>query len=386
MPLYDLSEFLKLSSALNYNLSAASFNRYNVMMYMIGGKRLSASEKKDREYKASVMETLSYLFNAYSHKRRQLGPMAVLHPLRSAALLAHVNDHLTLLDLLTALLHDVLEDVGPAGFDTGQWRVMEVQLDALLGRLGPKNEKALMARLLPLTRRPDESYYQYIGRLLAHSTDFPAVVPVKLADRLDNTLDMRIALTDPLEGVDFFEIVFQILFVNNYPGYAPEMIHTPATAINGAKRLYQLFKNAVLLSLIRQNADFSASPPTQILFQAVADASLKEAQRNLIHVIGFHFKDVAAQRLLLQETMEYCYSGRSDLATKPDGKRLLDGLFATYFAPNASEARNTRLDQLYLNKPLTFEAAIAFVVIFISFKNNPRYFVQGISAEGISPR
>jgi hypothetical protein len=54
--------------------------------------------------------------------------------------------------------------------------------------------------------------------------------------------------------------------------------------------------------------------------------------------------------------------------------------------PDTSHIRHARLDQLYLNKPLAFEAAIAFVVIFLSFKNNPRFFVQGISAEGISPR
>ena len=49
MAQYDLTEFLKLSSVLNYNLSAASLNRYNVMMYIIGGKTLDRGVKKDRE-------------------------------------------------------------------------------------------------------------------------------------------------------------------------------------------------------------------------------------------------------------------------------------------------------------------------------------------------
>ncbi|MGD8522603.1 MAG: hypothetical protein PVF56_15755, partial [Desulfobacterales bacterium] len=72
MPLYDLTEFLKLSSVLNYNLSAASLNRYNVMMYLIGGKRLDRDGTKDREKKVILMEALGYLFEAYSQKRRRL--------------------------------------------------------------------------------------------------------------------------------------------------------------------------------------------------------------------------------------------------------------------------------------------------------------------------
>ena len=85
MPLYDLTEFLKLSSVLNYNLSAASLNRYNVMLYIIGGKTLDRSASKDKHKKSLLMEALRYLFSAYHQKRRHLGPMAVLHPLRATA-------------------------------------------------------------------------------------------------------------------------------------------------------------------------------------------------------------------------------------------------------------------------------------------------------------
>ena len=40
MSLYDLTEFLKLSSVLNYNLSAASLNRYNLLLFILGDKPL----------------------------------------------------------------------------------------------------------------------------------------------------------------------------------------------------------------------------------------------------------------------------------------------------------------------------------------------------------
>jgi len=386
MPLFDLTEFFKLSSALNYNLSAASLNRYNVLMYIIGDKRLDGDEKKDREQKSILMEALGYLFNVYSQKRRRLGPMAVLHPLRAAALFTRSLDSVNMVDLLTLLFHDVLEDIKPADYNIQEWKSMESQLYRLLERMENEDESRLETRLMSLTRVENESYYQYIGRLLDNTQNFPEIVQVKLADRLDNTLDMRIDLEDPLARIDFFETVFQIMFVNNYPGYKPKMEHAPATAMNGARRLYQLFKNAVLLSLIRQLVPAASRREVRNLFDALSEAGLKEAQRTLIHLISYHVKDLHTVRSLVLEAMQYCYSGRSDLVTMPDGSQLLDGLFSTYFGNKAKKTRHQQLDILYQNKPLMLEASVAFLVIFLSFLNDETFYIRGISAEGIEPR
>ena len=102
MSLYDLSDFFRLSSALNYNLSAESLNRYNVLMFLIGGKPLDSDEEKDRSKKNILMEALNYLFNAYQQKRRRLGPMAVLHPLRSTVLLVRSLKNPKMIDILTS--------------------------------------------------------------------------------------------------------------------------------------------------------------------------------------------------------------------------------------------------------------------------------------------
>jgi hypothetical protein len=222
--------------------------------------------------------------------------------------------------------------------------------------------------------------------MLECSSRFPDVVEAKLADRLDNTLDMRVDLEDPLVGIDSFQNIFQLLFVNNYPGYVPRSEHPPSSVMNGARRLYQLFKNAVLLSLIRQLAPASDRRARKILFDAIAEASLREAQRTLMHLVGYHLKDHHAQRNLIVDAMDYCYSGRSDLVTKPDGSRLLDGLFSTYFAPTRKKALNQQLDSLYQNKPLMIQGSIAFIVIFLGFLNDSHYFIRGISAEGIKAR
>ena len=234
MPLFDLTEFFKLSSALNYNLSAASLNRYNVLMYITDNKRLDDDDTLDREKKGIVMEALGYLFSVYRQKRRHLGPMAVLHPLRAAALFTRTQPSLDLVELLTLLFHDILEDVKPGQFDVQEWKTMEEQLYGLLDRMVPEDESRLTDNMLSLTRLENESYYQYIGRLLENAQNAPEIVEVKLADRLDNTLDLRIDLEDSLARIDFFENIFQIMFVNNYPGYIPQREHSPATAINGA--------------------------------------------------------------------------------------------------------------------------------------------------------
>jgi hypothetical protein len=386
MPLFDLTEFFKLSSALNYNLSAASLNRYNVLMYITDNKRLDDDDTKDREKKSIVMEALGYLFSAYRQKRRHLGPMAVLHPLRAAALYTRIRPSLDLVELLTLLFHDILEVIKPGQFDVQAWKAMEEELYGLFDRMAPEAESRLTENMLSLTRLDTESYYQYIGRLLENAPKAPEIVEAKLADRLDNTLDLRIDLEDPLARIDFFENIFQIMFVNNYKGYVPKWEHSPATAINGAKRLYQLFKDAVLLSLVRLYAPDTGQRSQKLLFDAVAEAGLNEAQRTLIHLISYHVKDVSTQRGLILEAMQYCYSGRSNLVTKPDGSQLLDGLFSTYFGPKSSRLRRQQLDILYQNKNLMMEAAVALIVIFLSFLNDEKYYIQGISAEGIEPR
>jgi hypothetical protein len=173
--------------------------------------------------------------------------------------------------------------------------------------------------------------------------------------------------------------------VGNYPGYEPGVDRQPTNVMNGARRLYQLFKNAVLLSLIRQNDIVADSPAQTFLFHSVCQASLMEAQRTLLQLLGYHIKEVPSQRKLLLEAMEYCYSGRSDLVTRPESSQLLDGLFSTYFAPTGKKSRARQLDLLYQNKPLMIEASVAFIVIFFSFLNDPAFFIQGISSEGIEP-
>jgi hypothetical protein len=63
---------------------------------------------------------------------------------------------------------------------------------------------------------------------------------------------------------------------------------------------------------------------------------------------------------------------------------MLDGLFSTYFATPDGRVLSQQLDRLYQNKPLMIQASIAFIVIFLGFLNDSRYYIRGISIEGIA--
>lgn len=69
-------------------------------MFIIDGKHFHSNDTEDHASKHILMETISYLFNAYSQKRRRLGPLAVLHPLRTAALFARNFNPLNLISVL----------------------------------------------------------------------------------------------------------------------------------------------------------------------------------------------------------------------------------------------------------------------------------------------
>ena len=379
MPFHDLSEFLKLSAVLTYQLSAKHINWRTIETIILEKPQLLPEERD------VLLNVLKYLNKIYGRRKRRLGSLAVLHPLRVAVLLARASDHPSLLELLTTLLHDVYEDIQPNQMNENSEIKPDHQFYEYLTDLSWLEKRRLLKRLAWLTKRPHETYYQYVGRFLDQAVRTPEAVRVKLADRLDNTLDLRIDLEDPLQGVDFFEVIFQVLFSRVYQGYQAKMPHSSVTALNGAERLYQLFKNIVLMSLIRQKEKLARDEVVKVIFENLARASMKEAQRIALHIFAYHEKDVASYRKLLIETMEYVQKGGIDSVTAPTNGYRLDGLMVSRFDDPVKEKLKRKLAVLYRDKPLMIQAAIAFIVIFLSFLNDPHYYVRGISPEGVRP-
>lgn len=379
--LHDLNEFFRLSAALNYQLSAAGVGRASILDTILDGRSLPPEEQ------AVLVDVLSYLERAYSHKQRRLGPLAVLHPLRATALLARAQDHVNLLDLLTELLHDKFEDILESDFPREEWEALEGKLAELLRKIDPSSEWYLMERLDVLTRRPDgETYYQYIGRILDRAPVTPELVRVKLADRLDNTLDMRIDFRDPLEGIDFFALLFRTMLAKPaLPADVPVRPHPERPPLDGARRLYELFKNTVVLSLVRQRLGVADDAATAVLFDAIATASMREAQRVVLHLFTYHVTSTDRQHQLLMDTLAYCRAGGISAVTRVNPSNRLDGLFLERFDAPTSEARQRKLEELYADKELMLAAALAFIVIFLSFRDDPDFLVRGVTPAGITP-
>jgi hypothetical protein len=372
MELYELTDFLKLSATLNLQLSSEEIGWENILQ-IITNRHLSAHSDEHR----IIRDVLAYLDHAYGPRRRRIGPRAILHPLRATALLTQAIGHPQLLDMLTELLHDKNEDLTPETIGQAHFEQVESEFRSLLREIDPTDKWYLMERLDFLTLRKDESYPRYINRLLDRASKTAELVRVKLADRLDNTLDLRITLEDPLEGVNFFQIIFQVLFPPSGTGYHPLSDHPLPSPLNGAKRLYQLFKNAILLSTIREKNVARDDTATVILFGALALASMYEAQRIALHIMGYHQTEIDKQRALLMEAQRYAQEGGMTRTTVPNGEHPLDGLFMTFFLGNRV-IRDQRLTELYDDKDLMLQAAVAFVVVFLNFAYTSDFRVRGI--------
>jgi len=396
-----IQEFLGLSASINYQLSGTPINWQGVLALTVG-----------EGYSPSVMATLEaaldYLNHAYGQTKRRLGPFAVLHPIRTTALLARAHRAASLplrladtdvstaaaelpfrrlspLEILTVFLHDKQEDLVSAKYVPEVWQSLETDYQRLLGRMTPDERDRLETHIDILTRRTDELYYNYLGRLLSHGREMPEVVHAKLADRLDNTLDLRMDLQGISPQTDCYEMIFSILFTESDSAGAHSSPHPSQGKINGSRRLFQLFKNAVFLSLLRRERLDTLDDTVRLLVDTLARSSIAEAQRNLVHLFQYHLTDEVQQREILHDVMTYCRAGHISHVTVAGDRHRLDGLFKYRFDHEDRATRNRHLDELYQDKVLMAEAALAFMAIFVSFRNDPDFRIQGIDARGIHP-
>jgi len=378
MPVHDLNEYFRLSSALNFQLSASDVSWEDVLESLLDGEKLPDEDV------ALLLRTIEYASRAYSGRYRKLGPLYILHPLRAVALLANVSKRPRRLDLLMAILHDKLEDITAESCGE-RWGDLEREFQGLLGLLEPGERSTLLEGLGYLTRDPlpSETYYTYITRLMQGARRIPSLVEIKLADRLDNTMDMRIDVRDPLDWNDFYARTFELLFVRDCPPYKSGIRHPRSSRMNGADRLYELFKNVVTLSLIRQCGDVLLGGAAETLFQAICHSSIREAQRVIMHIFDHHLTDVAVQRRLLVQTMDYCIDGGIDTVTSPGSKHPLDGFVMEAFDHPDPSRRVAMRRSLYDDKSRMVMGACGFIVIFLRFLHQPAYYLHGVGPAGL---
>jgi len=325
------------------------------------------------------VELIEYVLRAWAGSRRRLGPSAALHPLRATTLLAKVLPRARKIDLAVALLHDKVEDVTPETRSPEEWGEIEGWFGRIVRRLDPEGAWDLDSRLGALARLDRmESYCAYLGRLIAAGRERPDIIRAKLADRLDNTLDFSIDFRDPLEDVDFFEQMFQCLYVPNWPGPPNAENRRPTPPLELSWRLYSLHKNIVLLSLLRSAGGAANDEPSFDLMEGLIEASLREAQRIGLELLTQHRRELVSGRDLLLDAMAYCTSESAMKVTGSQAGHVLDGLLADTFDTPDPGARLERLEALAGNHRILFEGAVTFLAIFSGYRNDPSFYMEGI--------
>ncbi len=378
-PVLTTQEFLNLSAVLHYQLAGDPIN-WRAVLGQVIPRRLPPDDER------LLLASLRYLRAAYGETRRRLGPAAVLHPIRVMTILDRTMGDAPLLELMAALLHDKLEDIHESQFDPDRWERLEQHYHELLGRLPADQAQRLNDHILVHTKSSEERYHTYLGRILERAKDTPELVRLKLADRLDNTFDLRVDLWDTSTAVDGFQQVFEVLFATRAGLENVETApHVPGK-INGAHRLYQLSKNAVFLSMLRRAGLDRVGPATERLFVALCRASVEESMRILVHLFNYHLRDRGDQLRALMEVMRYTQAGaigRVTRGTEPDD---LDGLFQERFDADTKPELERQLDEMYTDKAMMAKVATVFAAIFSSFRNDPGYRIRGIDESGFHSR
>jgi len=114
-----------------------------------------------------ILRAVKLMLRAHSGQFDKMGYPYHFHPLRVASCIHYEKEALR----IAALLHDVVEDGG-------------IPLELIREDFGP-----FVADIVGcLTRRKDEPYFEYIGRVEGN----PLAARIKLLDLRDNLLDWRV--------------------------------------------------------------------------------------------------------------------------------------------------------------------------------------------------
>ncbi len=375
-PFLNLQEHLTLSARINYLLAARIPMHSEILSLVLGDAEVFGSEK-------AVEDGLAFVNFAYKNRLRRLGPLAVLHPLRTAHLLSLVTEQPSEIDLLTAFLHDYYEDIYTPDCSVEIQRELEGRMQRVAGQLIPEQQQQLEYRLRTLTKREDEQYHEYLGRLMEEARYCAEIIWVKLADRLDNTFDMRVVEEDH-SPEDCFRELFDILFLRAEVKAYDRPRKVSKAPIDEAHRLFQMFKNVVFLSLVRRSELDQVNLPAQLLFQALAQASLHESGRILMHIFSYDVVDVKKQRQLIFEVMDYSQDGGLNRITAAGRGHRLDGMFEERFDHVDRHKREAALMKLQADKEQMIISALAMLGVFESYISSSTFRLGGVRETGLS--
>jgi hypothetical protein len=366
---------LTFSATINWHLSARKIDLRALLRVILGPAKV--------EDQAPLLEALTYLHHAYGDRRRKNGPAAVLHCLRIAAMLARVMPAPTTLDLLGAFLHDKEEDLTPDELGSAEWDRLQAEFARVLEKIDSNHRWFLGERIALLRRQSSQSYYDYLDIVLSKGRTMPDLLHCKLADRLDNTMDIAVQRS-PTQQNTFFELAFSMLFLPNYQPPSSDGAVVPD--LDACVLLVsQLFKNVVLMSMMRQQQLESLDDTTSRLFRALATISSEQAQWAVTALLSAPALSWLERRNLLHEMMDYCVAGGMAAIQRKDKGGLLDGSFLEHFAHPDDRTRKNQIESLYNDKPLFIRVLVLYIGMFASFLADPQYYLHGIDRTGLHP-
>lgn len=365
----------ELSLEISYALMATPPNEQALLSLILGQPPPGA-------FKAPLLEAIRFLLLGYGEGRRKSGPLAVLHPLRTATILARTLPELQILDLLGGFLHDRDEDISQARIPPQRWDALQARLERLLSLINRDEQWFLGERIAILSRKPDQSYFDYLVTILRHAPVMPDLVRIKLADKLDSTYDIQVP-PSRFERLDFYQVVFDILFLPTYSGLATHADYFLVEEREALLLLSSLGKNAVFLSLLRKAKLDRVDETTAFLFDSLAIASIRQARWVLLELFAANISEVEVQRALLKEILLYREQGAITVVTAKGRGHPLDGTFLERFVLANDVERKQRLKELYQDRALFAKVVTAMIIIFSCFLDDRSFSIEGIDPNGI---
>lgn len=371
-----IEEFLTLSAKINYQLSARSLRAPVLLSLILGPADVSERDQ------AILLEAFHTLQAGYDQDRRRLGTPGILHPLRAASVLARTMRKPTLNDLLSALFHDKEEDLTEAELGTERYQRMQTRFEKMMAMLTDAERERLSESIKQLANHTS-SYSAYVGQLTDHARHIPELLHVKLCDRLDNTFDVH--LQHPgVSYYNFYRAVFDIMFTPDFQGVHMGDFHFMPDTQEGVMLLSQLFKNTILLAILRNHGLDNQDPITKRLFVGLAVAGIREAQWLALEIFNTVYNDVGKQRQMLLEMMQYCAAGGIASVRAQGAMSELDGVFVKFTSGTKASQKKMLVD-LFENREALIRMILAFIVVYASFINNPEYTLKGIDRSGAHP-
>lgn len=303
---------------------------------------------------------LHVVLDAYQGRRRKMGHPAAVHPCRVARRTRLLGVS-TRWKLVAALGHDLHEDT-------------LVQLPDLpvLSRAQMQACRRLIERL---TRREHETYFAYMARVAQD----PDALLIKVADRMDNTFDLR-AQAEPAHGppASVYAVLFRKAVLDlRDPTVAKRHPRRHPTPFRASRRLYDLFKTLVVLHFVRNTTGL----PSRVHAAArkLATIACAEAQLTALHMLQFHYEPgMGAQAMLALASY-----GERFWHVTDSGRSPIDGLFHVFDA-RLTKRNNDALDALQLNPGRMLTAALSLLVVLLRFAEDPQFEgIVGLNENGL---